>query len=45
VQAATCALHIFRFSRQHSRGPIDAVMAMTFAAHGIMGAPPEPRIT
>lgn len=26
----------FRFSRQQSLGPIDAVMAMTFSAHGIV---------
>jgi hypothetical protein len=27
----------FRFSREHSNGPIDAVLAMTMAAHLIAG--------
>lgn len=35
----------FRFSRHASEGPIDAVMSMTFAAHGIATAAPMPRIS
>jgi len=35
----------FRFSRGHSLGPIDAVMSMTFAAHGIVFTGPQPKIT
>jgi hypothetical protein len=34
----------FRFSRRESLGPIDAVMAMTFAAHAIAYKPPMPMI-
>jgi hypothetical protein len=34
----------FRFSRKHSSGPIDAFMAMTFAAHAAAYEPPEIRI-
>jgi hypothetical protein len=35
----------FRFSRHVSPGPIDAVMAMTLAVHGIASAAPMPKIT
>ena len=35
----------FRFSRAASLGPIDAVMAMTLAAHAIAYTGPEPKIT
>jgi hypothetical protein len=35
----------FRFSRHASAGAIDGVMAMTFAAHGIVSVPGMPRIT
>jgi hypothetical protein len=35
----------FRFSRHASEGAIDAVMSMTFAAHGLVTLPPMPRIT
>lgn len=35
----------FRFSRAASLGPIDAVMAMTLAAHAIAYTGPQPKIT
>jgi hypothetical protein len=35
----------FRFSRTDSLGPIDAFMAMTFAAHAIAYQGPQPKIT
>jgi hypothetical protein len=35
---------MFRFSRQHSAGPIDAVMAMTFAAHAAVYAQRAPTL-
>lgn len=35
----------FRWSRVHSSGPIDAVEAMTFAAHAIAFLGPQPKIT
>lgn len=35
----------FRFSRAASLGPIDGVMAMTFAAHAIAYTGPQPKIT
>jgi hypothetical protein len=35
----------FRFSRHASEGAIDAVMAMTFAAHGILSTPGSPKIS
>jgi hypothetical protein len=35
----------FRFSRHASEGAIDAVLAMTFAAHGILSLPGAPRIS
>ena len=34
----------FRFSRRESLGPIDAVLAMTFAAHAIAYKPAMPMI-
>ena len=34
----------FRFSRRHSSGPIDAFMAMTFAAHAAAYKPSGPQI-